>query len=162
MALKLIQGKQINVNLTGSFTGSFTGDGSGLTNLPIQNIDTGSLVTTSSFNAFTSSYNTGSFTGSFSGSLFGTASFAISSSIAISSSFATTASFAQQAQNANFATTAGTSNTANEVVGYELATVDAINVGKLSNEKYAYVVRTQELEQSKHTTINIYNNLNFI
>jgi hypothetical protein len=31
--------------------------------------DTGSFVTTSSFNAFTSSYNTGSFTGSFIGSL---------------------------------------------------------------------------------------------
>jgi hypothetical protein len=59
---------------------------------------TGSLVTTSSFNAFTSSYNTGSFTGSFSGlitgSLFGTASFAISSSFATTSSFATSASFA--------------------------------------------------------------------
>jgi hypothetical protein len=43
-------------------------------------VDTGSFVTTSSFNAFTSSYNTGSFTGSFTGSLFGTSSFAISSS----------------------------------------------------------------------------------
>lgn len=40
---------------------------------PIPN--TGSFVTTSSFNNFTSSYNTGSFTGSFSGSLFGTASY---------------------------------------------------------------------------------------
>ena len=33
------------------------------------NIDTGSLVTTSSFNSFTSSYSTGSFTGSFTGSI---------------------------------------------------------------------------------------------
>ena len=49
---------------------------------PTQNIDTGSLVTTSSFNAFTSSYNTGSFTGSFTGSLFGTASFAQTASYA--------------------------------------------------------------------------------
>ena len=39
---------------------------------------TGSFVTTSSFNAFTSSYNTGSFTGSFTGSLFGTSSYAAS------------------------------------------------------------------------------------
>ena len=31
MALKLIQGKQLNTNLTGSFTGSFRGDGSFLT-----------------------------------------------------------------------------------------------------------------------------------
>lgn len=159
--LKLIQGKQINVNLTGSFTGSFTGDGSGLANLPVQNINTGSLVTTSSFNAFTSSYNTGSFTGSFTGSLFGTASFAISSSRSVSSSFATTASFAQQADNANFATTAGTSNTANAVVGFQAATIDQINVGQTTNGDYAYIIRAQELEQSKHTTINIYNNLNF-
>jgi hypothetical protein len=57
-------------------------------------VNTGSFVTTSSFNAFTSSYNTGSFTGSFTGSLFGTASFAVSSSRAVSSSFATSASYA--------------------------------------------------------------------
>lgn len=46
------------------FTGSFTGDGSGLTNLTV---DISSLVTNSSFDDFTSSYNTGSFTGSFIG-----------------------------------------------------------------------------------------------
>ena len=44
-------------------------------------IDTGSFVTTSSFNAFTSSYNTGSFTGSFTGSLFGTASYALNGGV---------------------------------------------------------------------------------
>lgn len=43
-------------------------------------IDTGSFVTTASFNDFTASYNTGSFTGSFTGSLEGTASFALTSS----------------------------------------------------------------------------------
>jgi len=54
------------------------------------NINTGSFVTTSSFNAFTASYNTftgsyntGSFTGSFTGSLLGTASFATTSSHAL-------------------------------------------------------------------------------
>ena len=47
-------------------------------------------VLTSSFNSFTSSYNTGSFTGSFTGSLFGTASWATNASTA---SFAATASF---------------------------------------------------------------------
>lgn len=41
-----------------------------------ENINTGSFLTTSSFNSFTSSYNTGSFTGSFTGSLFGTSSWA--------------------------------------------------------------------------------------
>lgn len=38
-------------------------------------INTGSLVTTASFNAFTASYTTGSFTGSFTGNLTGTASY---------------------------------------------------------------------------------------
>jgi hypothetical protein len=41
---------------------------------------TGSFVTTSSFNAFTGSYNTGSFTGSFTGTLNGTASYALTAS----------------------------------------------------------------------------------
>jgi hypothetical protein len=49
-------------------------------------IDTGSLVTTSSFNNFTSSYNTGSFTGSFTGNLIGTSSYATTASY-ISSNF---------------------------------------------------------------------------
>jgi hypothetical protein len=44
--------------LTGSFTGSFKGDGSQLTNLPITPTDTGSLVTTASFNAYTASQDT--------------------------------------------------------------------------------------------------------
>ena len=53
----LLKGKQINqpLSITGSFTGSFTGDGSGLTNLPTQSFNTGSLVTTSSFNSYTGS-----------------------------------------------------------------------------------------------------------
>jgi hypothetical protein len=57
-------------------------------------INTGSLVTTSSFNAFTasiniftSSYNTGSFSGSFTGNFNGTASWAESSSQAITASY---------------------------------------------------------------------------
>jgi len=63
-------------------------------------VDTGSFVTTSSFNAFTSSYNTGSFTGSFIGNgsgLFGviSASYSNASSFAISASRAISASFAQ-------------------------------------------------------------------
>jgi hypothetical protein len=40
-------------------------------------ISTFGFLETSSFNSFTSSYNTGSFTGSFTGSLFGTASYAM-------------------------------------------------------------------------------------
>lgn len=49
------------------------------------NINTGSFVTTSSFNLFTGSYNTGSFTGSFTGSLLGSASYARSSSRSLTS-----------------------------------------------------------------------------
>jgi hypothetical protein len=64
---------------------------------PMQNIDTSSLVTTTTFNAFTSSYNTGSFTGSFTGALTGTASYAISSSKSVSASYATNAGYAANA-----------------------------------------------------------------
>lgn len=53
-------------------TNYYNGTGSLLNLGPI---NTGSFATTSSFNAFTSSYNTGSFTGSFTGDIIGTASF---------------------------------------------------------------------------------------
>jgi len=83
-----------------ALTASFALNGGG-------SINTSSFVTTSSFNSFTSSYSTGSFTGSFvgthTGSLFGTASYAISSSQAISSSYSqnsTSASYAQTASHA--------------------------------------------------------------
>jgi hypothetical protein len=46
-------------------------------------IDTSSFVTTSSFNSFTASYNSGSFTGSFTGSFYGTASWATTASYAL-------------------------------------------------------------------------------
>jgi hypothetical protein len=80
-------------SISGSFSGSFYGDGSGLSNLPVPIVNTSSLVTTSSFNAFTSSinsftasYTTGSFTGSFTGTVTGTASFATTASY-VSSNF---------------------------------------------------------------------------
>jgi hypothetical protein len=63
-------------NISGSFSGSFQGDGSGLINIPTQSFETGSFVTTSSFNTFTGSYNTGSFSGSFEG----TSSYALTAS----------------------------------------------------------------------------------
>jgi hypothetical protein len=116
-------------NISGSFSGSFQGDGSGLINIPTQSFETGSFVTTSSFNSFTGSYNTGSFTGSFTGNGSGltgiisssfalTASYAVSASyeinyetsssyaetasVAISASYAETASFVQNAQTASY------------------------------------------------------------
>jgi hypothetical protein len=83
--------------------------------------DTGSFVTTSSFNAFTSSYNTGSFTGSFNGSftgnLIGTSSWA---SNAISSSYALSSSFASNSLSSSFATSsslAANATTASFVTG---------------------------------------------
>jgi hypothetical protein len=67
-------------------------------------INTGSLVTTSSFNNFTSSYSTGSFTGSFIGELIGTASYVTGSIFdninpVLSSSYALTASYAENVGN---------------------------------------------------------------
>ena len=65
--------------------------------------DSSSLVTTTTFNTFTSLYSTGSFTGSFTGSLSGTASWSQNASTAsyvlnsVSSSFATSASYAVSA-----------------------------------------------------------------
>jgi len=64
-------------------------------------IDTSSFVTTSSFNSFTASYNTGSFTGSFTGVFNGTASWAFSASQAISASYALSSSFATTASYVN-------------------------------------------------------------
>ena len=45
---------------------------------------------------------------------------------------------------------------------FQTASIDNINVGTTSTETYNYIVRAQELEQSKHSTINIYNSINFI
>ena len=68
-----------NVSSSAGFTGSFLGTGSYATQAltasyalnALTTVDTGSLLTTSSFNNFTSSYKSGSFTGSFSGSFTG-------------------------------------------------------------------------------------------
>lgn len=75
--------------VTNSITGSLFGTSSWAQNYnetdPIFTSKSGSFVTTSSFNSFTSSYTTGSFTGSFVGELTGTASYAITASFALSS-----------------------------------------------------------------------------
>ena len=81
--MSIIRKEQLSNPLSASYaeTASFALNAGG------SSIDTGSLVTTSSFNAytasinnFTSSYNTGSFSGSFTGNLSGTASFASTAS----------------------------------------------------------------------------------
>jgi hypothetical protein len=91
----------------------------------------------------------GSFTGVFTGSLQGTAS------------FATSASYASFALSAASAGTAGEAASANSINGYAYANPDQINIGDPSTNTYDYMVRAQELEQSKFTTINIFNFLNF-
>jgi hypothetical protein len=113
------------------------------------------------------------FANSYTGSLFGTASFVISSSYALSSSFAVsssravTSSFAissSQSQNtisASYSETSSFAVSASNINGFLAATTQQINIGETNNGTYAYIIRAQELEQSKHTTHNIYNNLNF-
>ena len=115
--------------------------------------NTGSFVTTSSFNSFTASinsftasYNTGSFSGSFTGSFKGTASWANNT---ISASYANSANYANSADYANNAGIADTLS--------NHATIDQINVGNTAD----VFVRPGELEQSKYATLNIYNYNNF-
>ena len=105
---------------SGSFTGSFTGS----FNLPLLSgtssllatdnsgnivfytgsltFNTSSLVSLTTFNSFTSSYNTGSFSGSFTGSLQGTASWALNSVSSISSSYALSSSYAFNSTSASY------------------------------------------------------------
>jgi len=73
-----------NINNVGTMNGtaSFAISASWAPSVPV---DLGEYTATSSFNAFTSSYNTGSFSGSFTGQLIGTASWANN---AITASFA--------------------------------------------------------------------------
>lgn len=99
--ITLTKGNGTSFNLTVD-TGSFT------------QIDTSSFVTTSSFNNFTSSYNTGSFTGSFTGIFNGTASWAQN---AVTASFApdyvlnsATSSFIVNSQTSSFVQTSVTSS----------------------------------------------------
>jgi hypothetical protein len=163
MAITPVQGKQIATAswAINAISSSYSATASYALNAGGTTINTGSFVTTSSFNSFTSSYNTGSFTGSFTGSLLGTASFAVSSSRAITSSFAISASQAQNAVSASYSLSSSFAITASNLSGFSAATVDQTNVGETNSGDYAYIIRAQELEQSKHTTINIYNNLNF-
>jgi hypothetical protein len=167
----------------GSFSGSFSGSGanlfgipaSGITGLNLSQIATGSVtasVTPTQFtvrsgsvveftvtgtgvtigNAITDIHRvTGSLNApNITGSLFGTSSWAISSSRAISSLFTDSSISASYAQSTDL------------LNGYTQASVEQINIGETSTTSYNYIIRAQELEQSKHSTINIYNNLNFI
>jgi hypothetical protein len=84
------------------------------------NTNTGSFVTTSSFNNFTSSYTTGSFTGSFigthTGSLFGTSSWAVSASNAQTASFYVETDPIFTAKSGSFATTGSNTFIGNQTI----------------------------------------------
>jgi hypothetical protein len=108
----------------------------------IGNVITDTHTVTGSFNISGSTTAT-----SFTGSLQGTSSWANN---AISSSYALTSLYSLS------------SNEAANVVGWGVANIEQINIGEISTNSYNYMVNAQELEQSKHATINIFNNLNFI
>ena len=70
-----------------------------------------------------------------------------------------TGSLQGTATNANYANSA---NSAANVDNYMAAGAEELNTGKASTGPYNYIVRAQELERSKYTTINIVNFINFI
>ena len=75
--------------------------------------------------------------------------------------FSGTSSYATYATNANYASTAGNSSTTDNVNNYSNASIEQINVGEVSTGTYSYIVRSEELEQSKYSTHNIFNFTNF-
>ena len=104
---QLQTGSLYNISSSYALTASFALNGGGTS------IDTGSFLTTASFNSFTASYNSGSFTGSFVGVLVGTASNATTASYIQN---AQTASYALQSVSSSFATTASYVNPLNQNV----------------------------------------------
>jgi hypothetical protein len=98
----IIQSGSIKSN---SFTGSFTGSLQGTSSYALSSsyliggIDFSTLVTTSSFNAFTSSYNTGSFTGSFKGDGSGLINISASAVIGLNLSQITSGSYSASIAN---------------------------------------------------------------
>jgi hypothetical protein len=125
-------------------------------------IDTGSLVTTSSFNAytasinsftssinaFTASYNTGSFTGSFTGNFIGTSSWAVSASQAISSSYYQETDPVFVAKSASLATTGSNTFIGNQIVTGSLVVTNNFTV--LGSASIQYI---------SESTLNIGTNL---
>jgi hypothetical protein len=93
LAINVTNGRLFYGSGSANIVKEFTGSGGGVSGT----INTGSLLTTASFNAYTGS-NTSQFAG--------TASFALTSSRAVSASYALTASYVLQAVSASYATTA--------------------------------------------------------
>jgi len=147
-----INGSDISASYAVTASYALTGGSGGGT------VDTGSLVTTSSFNAFTSSintftssYNTGSFSGSFTGELIGTASWAQSSSNAINSQTASFLPVGTYQITSSWATNALTSSTIN-LNALVPATAYIVGTGTtgggekiLSNNIFSYTTATSTI-----------------
>jgi len=106
---QLQTGSLYNISASYAVTASFALNGGGTS------INTGSFVTTASFNSFTASYTTGSFTGSFKGD--GSQLTGITSA-----SYSTTASYVTLAQTASYVQTAQTASYVLQAVSASFAT----------------------------------------
>jgi hypothetical protein len=150
---------------TGSFTGSFTGSLIGTSSWavsasqaisssfyretdPIFTAVSGTFVTTSSFNNFTSSYNTGSFTGSFIGSLQGTSSWATNALLAVSASNYQEIDPVFVAKSASLATTGSNTFIGNQTITGSLTIINNLTV--LGSASIQYI---------SESTLNIGTNL---
>ena len=127
----------------------FAANGGGTT------VDTGSFVTTSSFNAFTASYNTGSFTGSFIGSLQGTASWAVnfvsaSNYVLTSATSSMLAPYLLSSQTSSFLTT-GSINTTQTISG---SLVIDQNLTVLGTQSIQYITSSQLNISTNIITVN--------
>lgn len=138
-------------NWTGSSLSQFAGTASyALTASYASNTDTGSLVTISSFNAFTSSYNTGSFTGT----LIGTASWAENAQTASYVELAQTASYYNEtdpiftAKSGSLATTGSNSFVGDQTITGSLTIINNLTV--LGSASVTYI---------SESTLNIGTNL---
>jgi hypothetical protein len=117
--------------------------------------NTGSLVTTSSFNAFTASinsftasYNTGSFSGSFTGSLRGTASFTTSASYALTASYVLNI---PTFNSSSFATTGSNRFLGDQFITGSITTFKEINYQEIFSSAFTAsgdIIKTNKIDSS--------------
>jgi hypothetical protein len=159
---------------TGSFTGSFTGSLLGTSSWavsashavtssyyketdPVFTAVSGTFVTTSSFNNFTSSYNTGSFSGSFIGNLQGTASWATN---AINSQTASFLPVGTYQITSSWANNALTSSYINSPLNQNLTIFGNQTItGSLTITSNLTVLGTTSIQYISESTLNIGTNL---
>ena len=134
---------------------------------------TGSFVSTSSFNAFTSSYNTGSFTGSFVGNGVGLIGI-ISSSYSVTSSFAqnfnpdATASYATNAalldgkNSSVFATTGSNQLNGNQIITGSLTISGSNTFTNIGPATFSGSVTFTTASTNNYIAVEINNNNNYI